>query len=175
MTATAHRFRLAGTGDRPLLEATGPRALNYCLVGSSGGHLMQLHALQALWEPGERSWVTFDKEDARSLLADERTYWAHYPSNRNVKNLVRNFRVAWKVLRRERPDVIVSTGAAVAIPFYVLGRLFGATLVYLEVYDRIDSPTITGRVCQPFCHLFALQWEEQRRFYRRGVVVGPVL
>lgn len=157
-------------------ERSGPESRRrYCLVGSSGGHLLQLHALRPLWGDHDRLWVTFEKEDARSLLEDERTCWAAFPTNRNVPNLLRNFVLAWRVLRRERPDVIVSTGAAVAIPFFVLGRLFGALLVYLEVYDRIDSPTLSGRVCHRFAHLFALQWEEQRRFYLRGVVVGPVL
>jgi len=149
--------------------------LRFCLAGSSGGHLLQLYALRAIWEPHERCWFTFDKEDARSLLAGERTRWAAFPTNRNVPNLVRNFARAWRLLRAYRPDVVISTGAGVAIPFFVLGRAFGARLVYLEVYDRIDSPTISGRVCHLFAHLFALQWEEQARFYRRGVLVGPVL
>ena len=147
----------------------------YLFVGSSGGHLLQMWALHEVWDGHDRAWVTFDKEDARSLLEGERTYWARFPTNRNVKNLLRNFAVAWRVLRRERPDVILSTGAAVAIPFFVLGRLFRARLIYLEVYDRIDSPTITGRVCAPLAHLFALQWDEQRAHYPHGVVVGPVL
>jgi UDP-N-acetylglucosamine:LPS N-acetylglucosamine transferase len=145
------------------------------LVGSSGGHLLQLHAMRALWEGHDRCWVTFDKEDARSLLRGERMHPCAYPTNRNVPNLLRNTALALRLLRRERPDVIVSTGAGVAIPFFVFGRLFGAILVFCEVYDRIDSPTITGRVVQPFCHVFGLQWEEQLKYYRRGVVVGPVL
>lgn len=151
------------------------RKRRFCLVGSSGGHLLQLHALRPIWEAHDRAWVTFDKEDARSLLRGERAYWAVFPTNRNLPNLMRNFGVAWRVLRAERPDVIISTGAAVAIPFFVLGRLFGAKLVYLEVYDRIDSSTLSGRACQPLAHLFALQWDEQRKHYRRGSVVGPVL
>ncbi len=155
--------------------ASLPPGTKFCLVGSSGGHLLQLHALRPIWDGHDRCWFTFDKEDARSLLADERVYPGAYPSNRNVPNLLRNCVRAWRMLRRERPDVIISTGAAPAIPFFVFGRLFGAVLIYIEVYDRIDSPTITGRVCQPFAHLFALQWPEQRRFYKRGVVVGPVL
>jgi beta-1,4-N-acetylglucosaminyltransferase len=156
-------------------RAKEPGRLRYCLVGSSGGHLLQLWALRPIWGEHDRCWVTFDKEDAASLLEGERAYAAAFPSNRNIPNLLRNFRIAWRVLRRERPDVIVSTGAGVAIPFFVLGRLFGAKLVYLEVYDRIDSATLTGRACQPFAHIFALQWEEQRRFYPRGQVVGKVL
>jgi beta-1,4-N-acetylglucosaminyltransferase len=156
-------------------KATQSARRRYCLVGSSGGHLLQLWALKPIWGDHDRCWVTFEKEDARSLLEGERVYPAAFPSNRNIPNLLRNFKVAWRVLRRERPDVVISTGAGVAIPFFVLGRLFRTKLVYLEVYDRIDSPTLTGRACQPFAHIFALQWEEQQRFYRRGQVVGKVL
>ena len=69
----------------------------------------------------------------------------------------------------------VSTGAAVAVPFFVLGWLRRIPTVYLEVYDRIDSPTLTGRLCRPFARLFCVQWEEQRKFYPGSVVVGPLL
>ncbi len=145
------------------------------LVCSSGGHLMQLHALAPVWADYERIWVTFDKEDARSLLGGEDVRFASHPTNRNIPNLARNTWLALRLLWRERPAAIVSSGAGVAIPFFVLGKAFGAALVYLEVYDRIDMATVTGRVCHPLSDVFALQWPEQRRFYPRGVVVGPVL
>lgn len=101
-----------------------------CLVGSSGGHLTHLYMLKPFWEHKERFWVTFDKEDARSLLEGERVYPCYYPTNRNIKNLLRNTVVAWKVLRREKPDLIISSGAAVSVPFFYLGKLFGAKLIY---------------------------------------------
>lgn len=145
------------------------------LVASAGGHLMQLHAVSDLFAGDERVWVSFEKEDARSLLAGETTYWAHFPTTRSVRNFVRNLRLAWRVVQRERPDLIISTGAGVAVPFFLLGRLRGATLIYIEVYDRIDSPTLTGRLCQPLSDLFALQWPDQQRFYDRGIVLGPLL
>ena len=75
--------------------------------------------------------------------------WAHYPTTRNIPNTLRNLRLAMRELRRRRPDVIVSDGAGVAFPFFVVGRLLGIPTVYLEVYDRIDSPTLTGRLCRP--------------------------
>jgi len=78
------------------------------------------------------------------------------------------------VLRRERPDVIVSTGAGAAVPFFWLGRLLGCRTVYLEVYDRVDSATMTGRLCRPVTDLFLVQWPEQQRLYRDAVVAGPV-
>ena len=90
-------------------------------------------------------WVTFDKEDARSLLEGERVYPCYYPTNRNLKNLLKNTVVAWKVLRKEKPDLLISSGAAVAVPFFYLAKLMGKKLIYVEVYDRIDKPTLTGR------------------------------
>jgi UDP-N-acetylglucosamine:LPS N-acetylglucosamine transferase len=145
------------------------------LVASTGGHLLQLHRLRPWWERHDRLWVTFDKPDARSLLDGERVEWAYHPTTRNLWNLVRNLWLAVKVVGRERPDVVVSDGAGVAFPFFIVGRLFGARTVYVEVYDRVDSRTLTGRLCSPISDLFLVQWEEQRRLYPRSRLIGPLL
>jgi UDP-N-acetylglucosamine:LPS N-acetylglucosamine transferase len=150
-------------------------ALKVMLVCSSGGHLLQLHRLKPWWEKLGRVWVTFDKPDSRSLLAGEDVRWAYHPTTRSVINLVRNLGLAWRLLRRNRPDVVVSTGAGVAFPFFLLARVFGIKTVYVEVYDRIDVPTLTGRLCYPLASRFLLQWEAQKRFYPRGEVIGRLL
>jgi UDP-N-acetylglucosamine:LPS N-acetylglucosamine transferase len=145
------------------------------LVCSSGGHLLLLHQLRPWWIKHDRSWVTFEKTDAQSLLHGERIHWAYHPTQRNIPNLVRNVGVAWRVLRGERPDVIVSTGAGVAFPFFVLAKLMRIKTVFVEAYERVDQPSLTGRLCYPICDLMVLQWEEQRRFYPRGQLVGALL
>lgn len=149
--------------------------MKIALVGSSGGHLTHLLLLKPWWAQHDRFWVTFDKPDARSALVEERAYWCHHPTNRNLPNLLRNTALAWRLLRRERPDVIISTGAAAAVPFFVLGRMFGAMTVYVEVYDRISSPTLTGRLVYPIAHRFVVQWPEQQRFYPRSELFGELL
>ena len=113
--------------------------MKVCLVGSSGGHWTHLYMLKPFWEKKERFWVTFDKEDARSLLQGEKMYPCYYPTNRSLKALVINTYLAFQVLRKERPDLIVSSGAAAAVPFFYLGKLFGAKLIYIEVFDRIED------------------------------------
>jgi UDP-N-acetylglucosamine:LPS N-acetylglucosamine transferase len=143
------------------------------MVCSSGGHLRQLFALRPWWSGHQRRWVTFDKPDAVSLLGGERVAWAFHPTTRNVPNAIRNLRLAWKLMRRDRPDVLVSTGAGVAFPFFVVARVFRVPTVYLEVVDRTD--TLTGKLCYPLTDLFLLQWDEQRRSYPRGKLVGKVL
>ncbi len=157
------------------MKNTDPNQLKIALICSSGGHLYQLFVLDAWWSKFSRFWVTFNKPDATSLLKSESVYYSHYPTNRNLLNLLKNTFLAFRILSEERPDFIVSTGAGVAIPFYILGRLFGAKLIYLEVFDRLDAPTLTGLVVRPFCHKFLVQWEEQRAFYPNSDNWGQVL
>ena len=149
--------------------------MKVALVCSSGGHLAQLHRLEPWWREHERVWVTFDTIDATSLLAGEEVVWAHHPTTRNLANALRNARLAWRVLRQVRPDVVVSDGAGVAVPFFVVAKLLRISTVYLEVVDRIETRTLTGRLVYPMTDLFCVQWEEQLRLYPRAVEVGALL
>ena len=144
------------------------------LVGSSGGHLAQLWWLESWWRAHDRFWVTFDTEDARELLADERWFSAAHPTTRNVPNMLRNTRLAWRVLRRERPDVLVSTGAGVALPFFAVAKSMGIPVVFVEVYDRVDMPSLTGRLVGPWADRVILQWPAQQHAYPHGIVLGPI-
>ncbi|KRN31269.1 PssD/Cps14F family polysaccharide biosynthesis glycosyltransferase [Weissella halotolerans] len=148
--------------------------MKVALVGSSGGHLTHLYLLKKFWEKEERFWVTFDKEDAQSLLKEEKRYNAHFPTNRNLKNLFLNTILAFKVLRREHPDIIISSGAAVAVPFFYLGKLFGAKTVYIEVFDRVDKPTLTGKLVYPVTDRFIVQWEEMKKVYPKAEYLGGI-
>ena len=149
--------------------------MKVALVCSSGGHLAQLYRLRSWWQDHPRTWVTFDTPDAVGLLEGERVEWAHHPTTRNVRNLLRNLRLAWRLLRRERPDIVVSDGAGVALPFFALAKLLHVRSVYVEVYDRIDTRTLTGRLCYPLADLFCVQWDEQRRLYPRAERIGALL
>lgn len=148
--------------------------IKVCLVGSSGGHLTHLYMLKPFWNNKNRFWVTFDKEDAKSLLKDEKIYTCHFPTNRNIKNLVKNTVLAWNILRKEKPDLIISSGAAVAVPFFYLGKIFKAKLVYVEVFDRIDKPTITGKIVYPITDKFIVQWDEQKNVYKNAINLGSI-
>ena len=143
-------------------------------MGSSGGHLTHLYQLKKFWENKNRFWVTFDKEDARSILENEKVYNCYYPTNRNLKYLIKNTFVAFKVLRKEKPDIIISSGAAIAVPFFYLGKIFGAKTVYIEVFDRIDKPTLTGKLVYPVTDKFIVQWEEMKKVYKKAENFGSI-
>ena len=149
--------------------------MKIAIVTSDGGHLSQVYKLKHWWQKHDHFWVTFKKKDATSLLKGEKIYWAYFPTNRNIRNLIRNLFVAWKVLRIEKPDVIVSMGAGVAVPFFWLAKLFRCKTIFIEVYDRISNPSLTGKLVYPFADKFILQWDEQKKFYPKGEVFGQIL
>lgn len=143
-------------------------------VSSAGGHLSQLIQLRPWWEQHERRWVTFDLPDARSKLEGEELVPAHYPTTRNIPNMLRNWTLARSVIRDWRPDVVISNGAGVAVPFFFHAKLSRVPSVYLEVYDRIDSRTMTGRLVLPMSTMFLVQWPEQQALYPGSQLVGPL-
>lgn len=149
-------------------------ALRLLLVCSSGGHLAQALALRPWWAQHERTWITFDTADARSLLAGEDVEYGFSPTTRNVPNLLRNTVMARSVLSRRRPDLVFSTGAGMAVPYFYLAGSYGARTAYLEVIDRVDTPTLTGRLVYPFTDQFLVQWPEQLSLYPDATVVGLV-
>lgn len=145
------------------------------IVCSSGGHLAQAWALEPWWRQHERTWVTLPTEDARARLKDEHVIEAHYPTVRNLPNLLRNYRLAHRVLRDIRPDMMFSTGAAIAVPFFSQARLHGCRTAYLEPVDRITAPSLSGRLVYPFADLYMVQWDDLHARFPDTFNVGVVL
>jgi len=145
------------------------------LVCSPGGHMMQLARLAPALNGYRRVWVTLDAPDTRSLLAGEEVVWAHGPTNRSVKNLLRNLVLAWVTVRRLRPRVLATTGAGVAVPFAWIARLHGAHVVYVESLTRIDTISLSCRLIRPVADRIYVQWPELRARMPKARYAGTVL
>ena len=145
------------------------------MVSTQGGHLAQLLVLERWWGDRDRLWVCPTTPDVVDRLAGERVVASYTPTTRNLPNLVRNALLAVRLLRRERPSLVVSAGAGVAVPFFVAAWLLRIPTVFIEVYDRVDTPTMTGRLCGPFTTRRIVQWQSQLEFYPDARLVGPLL
>ena len=165
-------MRISQTTQADTRPPEGP--VDVLLVCSTGGHLLQLVALREAWEGRTRVWVTFDKSDALSLLRGEPVAFAHGPTNRNIPNLLRNLRLARRLVRELRPKVVVTTGAGVAVPFAWIARLRGAKVVYVESFTRIDGPSLSCRLIAPVAARIYAQWPDLAESYRRARYLGNV-
>jgi UDP-N-acetylglucosamine:LPS N-acetylglucosamine transferase len=135
------------------------RAKKLLIVASPGGHLLQMLALEPAWCDMDRTWVTLRSTDVEYLLQDEDVIYGHGPTPRNVGNFFRNLRLARRILREQDPGVVVSTGAGLALPFFLLGRLERRRLVYVESITRVEKLALTGRLVYPLASSFFVQWD----------------
>jgi beta-1,4-N-acetylglucosaminyltransferase len=145
------------------------------LVCSPGGHLQQMLALKPAWEEFDHAWVTLPSVDVEAALAGEQYRLAHAPTNRSIKNLLRNVALAWRMLHSQPPDLILSTGAGLSVPFFLIGKLLGIPLVYVESVTRTEGLSLSGRMVYPLADRFFVQWPESAATARRAEFAGSVL
>ncbi len=129
------------------------------LVASTGGHLRELYDLHRRLSgvEGPFRWVTFDTPQSRSLLANENVEFVPFVGGRDPLNVSRNFASARRILRNDALDTVVSTGSAVALPFFGLARARRLECHYIECSARVEGPSVTGRLISkiPGVHLYA--------------------
>lgn len=136
------------------------------IVASPGGHLMQMLALEPAWSDAERTWVTLRSTDVEYLLQDEDVIYGHGPTPRDIGNFFRNLRLASRILREQDPGVIISTGAGLALPFFLLGRIQRRRLIYVESITRVEKLALTGRLVYPLADAFFVQWDSLSQLRR---------
>jgi UDP-N-acetylglucosamine:LPS N-acetylglucosamine transferase len=159
------------------------RKVDVLLACSSGGHLSQLLALQEAVGASSYLWVTENTSDSRSLLRDEPVVYAHSPAHRNLENGILRIAYAWlrncllalRLVARARPAVVLTTGAAIAVPFAWVARLTGARVVYVESLTRIESPSLCCRLISPVADRIYVQWPELIGAVPKGRYVGSIL
>ncbi|MEH1867246.1 MAG: PssD/Cps14F family polysaccharide biosynthesis glycosyltransferase [Nostoc sp.] len=143
------------------------------LVCSSGGHFKGIQQLRPFWEHHERVWVTFKTATTQAALAQETVYWAFSPTNRNLPNLFKNLLLAFQVVSQTQPDLIISTGAGVAVPFLMIGKLFGSKTAFIESVTRIQTLSLSAKLLLPFLSVLYVQWPQLQARYPQAELIIP--
>lgn len=82
---------------------------------------------------------------------------------------------AWNILRKERPSIILSTGAGPVVPFALVGKLLGVRTIYIETFARVLDPSLSGRLMYYLADRFFYQWPTMRRFYPKARYGGQLV
>lgn len=147
--------------------------MNICIVSSCGGHLTEVRRLRPAYEKYAHFYVLNDKALLPADMQGKTYFIAH--SERDWKFLI-NLWEAWRILHRERPNVILSTGAGPMVPFALIGRLFFCTkVIFVETITCIESPSLTGRIMKFLAHKLFYQWPTLAKAFPRGVYGGLLL
>jgi UDP-N-acetylglucosamine transferase subunit ALG13 len=144
------------------------------LAASGGGHLELLVRLRDSLPDVRRVWVTTPGGKA-GRLADEGERVLLVPPldrrNLDVRNPPRSLRMA----ARERPRIVLTSGAGVVATFVAGARALGARVLFVETMARVRSPSATGRLLARIADEFFVQWPELMSVYPRAKLCRPLL
>lgn len=154
-----------------------PKILTICLAASAGGHLSQLLLLQPVWQAREHSviCVSTGMMVREKLEAIGKTYIV---GECNRQHPINTFTVMIKCLRiifRERPDVVLSTGAAAGFLMCFFGKFAGAKIIWLDSIANTNRLSMSGRMIRPFANLVLSQWPEVAAGYPNVEYVGEMI
>lgn len=143
------------------------------IVSSCGGHLTEALSLYESYYSFDHFFVINDKIALPPKL-ENRTYFVTH-SERDWRLLI-NFVEAFKILKHERPEVILSVGAGIVVPFAIVGRLFfDCKIIYVETIARVKHPSLTGKIMYRLANRFIYQWEPLRSYFPRGQYGGTII
>ena len=150
--------------------------MKVCVACSAGGHLTEILQIKDSYEEYDHFYITFMRENSIELSKKRKVYFVEDPE-RSIRKFFKCFLQSFAILWKERPQIIITTGAGVAIPSCFLGKfLFGCKIVFIESFCRIDKPSLTGRIIYPIADKFFVQWKKLLKEYGdkavyRGAVV----
>lgn len=144
------------------------------LVCNPGGHFSTMMGLKEFWSTYSREWVTYPKFDTLKLFEDEKVYWVEMQEARMLLRAIRNFFKALFILHQSRPDLVISTGASLAVPFLIASKLFGIKTIFIESISRSSQLSLTGRILYNLVDEFYVQWPECVERYPKARYKGIV-
>ena len=151
--------------------------IKICLTASSGGHLTQVLLLHKIFKNHNYFFVTEEIPLSLSPVNGEKTYFLKQINRRKIQLpfvLIYNAFKSYRILKTERPDLIITTGALAAVPICILAKIFGVKLIFIECYSRIHSASMTGKFLYRFADLFIIQREELLKHYPKALVSGSI-
>lgn len=155
-----------------------PRPLKICIINELGGHLTELQMIQDAFAGHELFYVT-----SKTLRTFENH--THYQIDLHPEKFgmipltlwrtVKLFFQSWSILRKEKPDVLISTGAEICLPAFYYSRLLRIKTIFIETVTRLEEPTLTAKLAYPVSDIFLVQQPEMlKHFGKRAQYQGRV-
>lgn len=171
------------TVEGPITPEPKTKRLRVCLAGSGGGHVRQLLDMEPAWSQHDSFFLSEDTALSRSIGEKHRTLFVpHFALGqarlgapiKMAAAAVRNFFASGRIILRERPQVLISTGAGAVFFAVVWARLIGAKIVVIESFARFDKPSVFGRLSAPLAHRKVAQSKALAAYWPDAPIFDPL-
>ena len=147
-----------------------------CFAASTGGHFEQLMMLKPLMDKYD-SFIITEKTNYYVEDSDMKFYYLNQINRYEIKflyymiiNIIKTIFIFFK----EKPDIVISTGALATIPICIVCKIFKKKVIFIESFAKINSPTLTGKLVYKFSDQFYIQWENMKIFYPKAIYKGGI-
>jgi UDP-N-acetylglucosamine:LPS N-acetylglucosamine transferase len=151
------------------------KQLKICLAASAGGHISQLLKLAACWNGYETFCVTTTEVVRNKLNKLGEVYVVGECNRQHPMRVIAVLLRCLRIVLRERPDVVISTGAAAGCMLCFLSKMIGAKVVWIDSITNVERISLSGRMVRYIADLFLVQWSELAGRYKKVEFVGTVV
>lgn len=151
------------------------KTLKICLAASAGGHMSQLLMLSSDWGGYDAFYVTTTEVMRGKLKKLGKAYVVGESNRQHPWRVMKVFGRCVRIIVRERPQVIISTGAAAGCMLCFLGKLSGAKVIWVDSVTNVDRPSLSGRMVRLIADLFIVQWPDLAKKYKNAEYVGAII
>ena len=146
-----------------------------CFLSSSGGHFEQLMMLKSIMQKNNSFIVTEEGEHMQEL--GKRSYYLKQINRREIfflPKMISNTIKSLSIYIKEKPQIIICTGALSTVPFCIISKIFNSRLIFIESFAKVYTGSLTGRMMYLFADEFYVQWEEMLEIYPKAKFKGGV-
>ena len=150
--------------------------MKICFAASSGGHLEEISRLRPIAEKYD-SFLLTEEGSFHELDFCKKVVHVHQINRKEhlfLINFASLFIKSYTILKKENPDVIISTGALATYPICKLAKKKGKKIIYIESFARVDTPALTGKLMYKLADIFIVQWEEMLQFFPNAIYGGGI-
>ena len=151
------------------------KKIKICLAASAGGHLEQLLTLEESWRDYEAFYISTKSIISKYLQRYGPTYIIEECNRQHPFKVFCVLLQSLRIVLKQRPDVVISTGAAPGFLVCIIAKIFGAHVIWIDSIANVDQLSLSGRLIRPFSDLFLTQWPELVAKYKNIEYIGAVI
>ena len=135
-------------------------------VSSAGGHWVQLQRMRTAWVGCDVTYMTTKEEYRSHIMSDAMSRGEETPrfyciqaATRWQKHLLvlQLIQIIW-VLIKERPQIVISTGAAAGYFALRIGKILGARTIWVDSVANAEELSLSGSKVGKYADLWLTQW-----------------
>jgi UDP-N-acetylglucosamine:LPS N-acetylglucosamine transferase len=151
------------------------KKLRICLAGSSGGHTSQLLKLADSWQRHDTFCIITTEVVREKLEKHGKVYVVGECNRQHPVHVIKVLAKCAKIAFQQRPNVVISTGAAVGCIMCFLSKLLGAKVIWIDSITNVEQISLSGRMVRYIADLFLVQWPELVEKYKNIEYVGTLI